>query len=60
MADLVPVYIDGEPKLVRHNQLWFWSDEWQAGEREVDEEILDGKYELFNSIDEFIAGLLDG
>lgn len=35
------------------NQTWFWTDEWQAGEREADEDLAAGRSELFDSDDEF-------
>jgi AbrB family looped-hinge helix DNA binding protein len=30
-------------KLIDADQAWFWSREWQAGEREVDEDIRAGR-----------------
>lgn len=30
-------------KLVPRDQAWFWSPEWQRGEREADEDIVDGR-----------------
>jgi hypothetical protein len=40
-------------------QSWFWTDEWQAGERKVDEYIQMGKIEEFNSMDDFLKTLRD-
>ncbi|MBC7813858.1 MAG: hypothetical protein H7175_22070 [Burkholderiales bacterium] len=34
-------------------QLWFWTDEWQAGERQVDEDLKAGRYEVFDNLDDF-------
>jgi hypothetical protein len=42
---------------VLNSQLWFWTDEWQAGEREVDEDIKAGRVESFDTIDEFMSSL---
>lgn len=39
------------------DQAWFWTPEWQAGEREADEDLQTGNYEDFDSIDDFIAAL---
>lgn len=39
------------------DQAWFWTDEWQAGEREVDEELKAGNAVRFDSDDAFIAHL---
>lgn len=39
------------------DQLYFWTDQWQAGEREVDDHLAAGEYEEFDDIDDFIASL---
>ena len=39
------------------DQAWFWTEEWQAGEREVDQHIKNGEYETFDSMDDFFATL---
>jgi len=39
------------------DQRWFWTDRWQAMEREVDEEIAAGKIRTFDSGDEFVEYL---
>jgi hypothetical protein len=39
------------------DQLWFWSDEWQAGERESEADYKAGRFETFDSIDDFIKSL---
>jgi hypothetical protein len=36
---------------------WFWTEEWQAGEREVDAQIAAGKGIRFESDEEFLAYL---
>lgn len=38
-------------------QDWFWSDEWQAAEMEVEENLRDGDYSSFASMDDFLATL---
>ncbi len=39
-------------------QAWFWTLEWQAGEREVDESIARGERgDVFSSDEEFLAAL---
>jgi hypothetical protein len=38
-------------------EAWFWTREWQQGEREVDEHIAAGRTERFSSVDEFLAAL---
>jgi len=47
----------GELVKIRRDQLWFWSTDWQAGERQVDQEIANGDYEEFDTIEEFISSL---
>jgi bifunctional DNA-binding transcriptional regulator/antitoxin component of YhaV-PrlF toxin-antitoxin module len=39
------------------SQAWFWTEEWQAGEREVDEELARGDYLDFASGEELMAHL---
>lgn len=39
------------------NEAWFWTPEWQAGEREVDELIARGETQTFEGPDEFITHL---
>ncbi len=58
-GDLVEVQErDGEivmvpKKLIDAGQAWFWSREWQEGEREVDEDIRAGRViGSFKTIDE--------
>jgi hypothetical protein len=41
------------------DQEWFWSPEWQAGEREADDDIAAGRVEVFDSADEFLASFSD-
>ena len=44
-----------EPRL--ESQVWFWTEEWQAGEREVDEHIARGELTTFDSVDELVEYL---
>lgn len=39
------------------DQAWFWTDEWQAGERQVDEEIAAGSEVIYDSAEDFAAYL---
>lgn len=43
--------------LIPRDQLWFWTPEWQAREREADEDIRAGRVESFHSADELIRSL---
>jgi antitoxin PrlF len=44
-------------KMIPADQAWFWTPEWQAGEREVDEQLARGEYVTYNSSEEFLAAL---
>jgi antitoxin PrlF len=53
---------DGEVKLramttIPTDQRWFWTEEWQAGEREASADIAAGRTEFFGSDEEFLASL---
>lgn len=39
------------------SQAWFWTEEWQAGEREVDEMVARGDVQEFASGEEMMAHL---
>ena len=38
-------------------QAWFWTREWQAGEREADDDMAAGRVTRFNSDEEFLGAL---
>lgn len=44
---------------VLNEQLWFWSDEWQAGERQSEADYTAGRYYKFDNVDDFIRALDD-
>jgi hypothetical protein len=44
-------------RLVNPDQAWFWTPEWQAGEREVDANQAAGLGTFYGSTEEFIAAL---
>ena len=50
-------YVDYMPKGVPKDQRWFWTEAWQKEEREVDEEIRQGKYKTFHSVEEALKYL---
>jgi bifunctional DNA-binding transcriptional regulator/antitoxin component of YhaV-PrlF toxin-antitoxin module len=39
------------------DQAWFWTPEWQAKEREADEERAAGRFTTYQSDEEFLAAL---
>ena len=47
-----------EPKtVIDSSQAWFWTDEWQAGERAASEDIAAAATRRFESDEEFLASL---
>jgi AbrB family looped-hinge helix DNA binding protein len=44
-------------KLIDSAQAWFWSAEWQRGERVAEEDIKKGRTKTYKSIDEMLKGL---
>lgn len=41
------------------DQVWFWAERWQEGEREVDEHVQRGEATVHENADDFL-GHLDG
>jgi hypothetical protein len=58
-ADMVGTLADylRETLTVAEDQVWFWSDEWQAGEREAEADIAAGRVRAFDSMDDLLADL---
>ena len=44
-------------KLIDPSQAYFWTKEWQAGEREAEEDIRKGRVKRFKSIKELMTDL---
>ena len=44
-------------KLIDADQAWFWTDEWQRGEREASEDIARGRVRRSDSGDAFLDSL---
>lgn len=44
-------------KVIDATQAWFWTPEWQAGEREADADLAAGRGETFSSGEEFLDEL---
>lgn len=47
---------EGKPN-VKPGQEWFWSEEWQAAEREAEADLAAGRYEVFENDEDFLASL---
>jgi AbrB family looped-hinge helix DNA binding protein len=57
------VHHDGEVTLrgmttIPTDQLWFWTEEWQAGEREASEQIAAGGLPVYNDMETLFADIL--
>lgn len=57
-AEITPEGILLRPrKVIDATQAWFWSPEWQQGEREADADLAAGRAEIFPSGEEFLGAL---
>ncbi len=58
-ADMVGTLADylRETLAVTEDQAWFWSEEWQAGEREAEADIAAGRVKTFDSMDDLLTDL---
>jgi len=52
-ARLIPIKTIRVPR----DQAWFWTPEWQAREREADQDLSAGRYRDFESLEEFMKEL---
>jgi len=39
------------------DQAWFWTEEWQAGEREAETDLAAGRYQVFDKMEDLIDDL---
>lgn len=44
-------------KVIDATQAWYWTPEWQAGEREADADLTAGRVETFGSGEELLQAL---
>jgi bifunctional DNA-binding transcriptional regulator/antitoxin component of YhaV-PrlF toxin-antitoxin module len=50
--------IELRPKIaVDASQAWFWTERWQAMEREADEDYAAGRYKTFDDVERFLDDL---
>ena len=57
--DLAGVLADylAEVLATTEDQAWFWTEEWQAGEREAEADLVAGRYQVFDTMEELIDDL---
>ncbi len=56
MAGVLADYLR-EALTVAKDQAWFWTEEWQAGEREAEADLAAGRYDTFDTMEELIDDL---
>ena len=42
---------------IPRHQAWFWTEEWQTGEREAEADLAAGRYDTFDTMEELIDDL---
>jgi hypothetical protein len=42
---------------IKPGQEWFWTEEWQAAEKEVEADLRAGRFETFSTMEDFLADL---
>lgn len=65
-GDLVEVTVGERGEIVLHpkklidaDQAWFWTEEWQKGEREASEDLREGRFERHETAGDFMKALED-
>jgi hypothetical protein len=56
IRDAIDQYLQ-EKHPPKPGQEWFWTEVWQAAESEVEADLAAGRYETFDTMEEFLAGL---
>jgi AbrB family looped-hinge helix DNA binding protein len=65
-GDLIAVVVEGDTirlspqKLIDKSQAYFWSEDWQKGEREASEDIDAGRIQEFEDVDALVDALEAG
>jgi hypothetical protein len=49
--------VDRLTTAVAGSQAWYWSPEWQEGEREADEDLAEGRYQRFTTTEDMDKAL---
>ena len=62
-GDYIAVQVVGDSlvltpkKLIDKSQAYFWTEEWQKGERQADEDIKARRFVTFDSVEDLVADL---
>jgi hypothetical protein len=59
MAEIVRAAVQEylEQRPIPPGQEWFWSAAWQKAEKEAESDLAAGRYETFDTMEDFLAGL---
>ena len=56
IREAIDAYLQQQP--IKPGQEWFWTSEWQAAEREAEEDLAAGRVETFDNDADFLASLV--
>ena len=56
IRDALDEYLKANQR-AKPGQEWFWSEAWQAAEREVEHDLSTGNFETFDTMDDFLKDL---
>ncbi|MFH1347604.1 MAG: hypothetical protein ABIH22_02835 [Candidatus Margulisiibacteriota bacterium] len=48
---------DAIDEALAEDQAWFWSESWQAGERASEVDLVEGRYQDFDTMEEMLRDL---
>jgi predicted transcriptional regulator len=55
IREAIDIHLQQQP--IKPGQEWFWTEHWQAAEREVEADLEAGRFETFDTMEEFLANL---
>ena len=55
IREAIDAHLQRQP--IKPGQEWFWTEQWQAAEREVEADLAAGRFETSNTMEELVASL---
>lgn len=55
IREAIDAHLQRQP--IKPGQEWFWAEQWQAAERKVEADLEAGRFETFDTMEEFLASL---
>ncbi len=55
IREAIDAHLQQQP--IKPGKEWFWAEKWQAAEREVEADLAAGRFETFDTMEEFLARL---